>query len=196
MELYIIRHGQTFWNAEGRLQGQSDIELNENGKAAALSLGESLKDTHFDCIYSSPLKRAYETACLIRGNRDIPIVKDDRLAELSFGTEEGTDFKKWISGESPYHNFFEAPEKYIPPKDGESLQALCVRTKEFVKEIIEPQFPQTERVMIVAHGALNKGVMSYLEGNDIAHFWGNGLQKNCDADIFSYDGGSWSRRTH
>ena len=196
MELYIIRHGQTFWNAEGRLQGQSDIELNENGKAAALALGESLKDTHFDCIYSSPLKRAYETACLIRGNRDIPIVKDNRLAELSFGVEEGCDFKKWISGESPYHNFFEAPEKYIPPKDGESLQALCIRTKNFVKEIIEPQFPQMERVMIVAHGALNKGVMCYLGENDIAHFWGNGLQKNCDADIFSYDGVSWSSHTH
>ena len=75
MELYLIRHGKTIWNAENRLQGRTDIELNEEGIAAAKELGEKLKNIHFDMIYSSPLKRAFNTAELIRGARHIEIIK-------------------------------------------------------------------------------------------------------------------------
>ena len=89
MELYLIRHGLTVWNAAGKLQGNTDIELNEQGREAAGQLGIQLDNVSFDIIYSSPLIRAYETACLIRGNRNIPIVRDKRLRELSFGEKEG-----------------------------------------------------------------------------------------------------------
>ena len=68
MEIYIVRHGETFWNEKKLLQGSTDIELNENGKKLAVLTGEALKDTRIDRIYASPLKRAYETACLIRGD--------------------------------------------------------------------------------------------------------------------------------
>ena len=67
MELYIIRHGETYWNHEHRIQGRSDVPLNENGRALAGKTGEALEQTPFDVIYSSPLIRAYETANLIRG---------------------------------------------------------------------------------------------------------------------------------
>ena len=66
MELYIVRHGETLWNREKRLQGREDIELSENGRKVARLTGEALMDTRIDKIFSSPLKRAYETACLIR----------------------------------------------------------------------------------------------------------------------------------
>ena len=66
MELYIIRHGETKWNSEKRLQGRSDIELNEYGIELARITSEALKDVKFDRIYSSPLKRAYETAEILR----------------------------------------------------------------------------------------------------------------------------------
>ena len=66
MKLYIIRHGETDWNKEKRLQGQSDTQLNEYGIELARITGEALKDVHFDYIFSSPLKRAYKTAELIR----------------------------------------------------------------------------------------------------------------------------------
>ena len=61
MKLYIIRHGETPWNAEGRLQGQTDIPLNENGIRLAKITGEALKDVPFDFAISSPLKRARQT---------------------------------------------------------------------------------------------------------------------------------------
>lgn len=193
MEVYIIRHGQTVWNAAGKLQGRADIELNEIGREAAGKLGEELEKIEFDVIYSSPLIRAYETACLIRGHRNIPIIRDDRLKEISFGLKEGTCYQEWISEESPYRFFFTEPGKYQPPEEAESFQQVCDRTYEFLKEVIEPLEKEKKRIMIVAHGALNKGLMCYLEGNSIDNYWGEGLQKNCEAVVFDFDGQHWKK---
>jgi probable phosphoglycerate mutase len=195
MELYLIRHGLTVWNAAGRLQGNADIELNEQGREAAAKLGNELEDTEFDVIYSSPRIRAFETACLIRGRRNIQIIRDERLRELSFGDMEGAFYTDWNSPESPYRFFFTEPDKYAPPPNGESLEELCSRTKDFIQSVLEKDFEKRKRVMVVAHGALNKGLMCYLEGNDKAHFWGKGLQKNCQASIFDFDGKNWKKLT-
>lgn len=192
MELYIIRHGETVWNAEGLLQGHSDIALNENGIASAKKLGQELQNTHFDKIYSSPLSRAYTTARLIAGERNIPIVKDSRLMEISFGEGEGKHYSEWFNETSPYRFFFTAPEKYRTPPNGESLEDVCARTKDFIQSEIEVQFGKAERLMIVAHGALNKGIMCYLQNHGIENYWGRGLQRNCEASIFAFDGNAWS----
>lgn len=194
MEVYIIRHGETVWNAEGKLQGSMDIELNENGRELAGRLGERLEKVYFDRIYASPLIRAYETACLIRGHRNIPIIRDRRLQEISFGRMEGVHFSEWNNENSPYRYFFTDPGKYTPPKDGESLEQVCVRARSFLEEIVEPVWRNTKRIMIVAHGALNKGLMCHIEGHGTNHFWGEGLQQNCEADIFTYDGTEWKRK--
>ena len=79
MEIYIVRHGETVWNKKKLLQGRTDIELSDKGRELARITGENLRDTHFDMVFSSPLKRAYETASLIVGGRDIPIVKNDLI---------------------------------------------------------------------------------------------------------------------
>lgn len=194
MELYIIRHGETVWNQENRLQGTMDIDLNENGRKKAIELGNALDDTYFDKIYVSPMIRAYETACLIRGRRNIPLIRDLRLKELSFGEMEGHLYTEWIDENCPFNYFFTAPEKYTPPEGGESIENLCQRTKEFIQKEIEPQVKTAERIMIVAHGALNKGIMCYLQNNDKAHFWGKGLQQNCQATIFTFDGKTWQEK--
>lgn len=194
MELYIVRHGETVWNATKRLQGSIDIEISENGRRLAGNLGVELENTHFDKIYSSPLIRAYETACLIRGHRNIPIIRDERLKEISFGEMEGKSYEVWLGENSPYRFFFDEPGKYFPPKDGESFEEVMVRTREFLQEVIEPQWKEAKRIMIVAHGALNKGLMCYLEGNTKENYWGEGLQKNCEADIFTFDGTQWTKK--
>lgn len=191
MELYIVRHGKTIWNAQEKLQGHADIELNDEGRAAAKELGEKLKDTQIDIIYSSPLIRAHETAKLIRGNRDIPIITDDRLKELSFGDMEGITCSEWFDESCPYHYFFSEPDKYPTPPNGESFEEVCERTKEFLQEIIEPAASNCRRIMIVAHGALNKGLMCHIQNHDIKHYWGNGLQQNCECSIFRYENAVW-----
>ncbi|MCH5344342.1 MAG: histidine phosphatase family protein [Acetatifactor sp.] len=191
MEVYIIRHGETVWNAAGKMQGNADIELNESGRELAGELGRRLEEVHFDRIYSSPLIRAYETACLIRGHRNIPIIRDDRLREICFGTLEGTHYSEWMREDNPYRFFFNEPARYTPPEGGETLEQVCARAKDFLQQVVEPAWATTERIMIVAHGALNKGLMCYIEDHGTDTFWGEALQQNCEASIFTYDGTTW-----
>ena len=197
MELYIVRHGTTDWNAEKRFQGAHDIELNENGRKLAAELGKRLdsEGINFDCIYSSPLIRAYETACLIRGHKTYPIIRNQLLTEINFGELEGLPYQDWINTDHPRKYFFTEPAKYIPPKGGEGFESVCKRTKEFVKTIIEPMEasnPQA-RIMIVAHGALLAGMMCYLDGHGVENFWGSGLKGNCEETVYNFDGKSWSK---
>ena len=192
MELYIVRHGTTSWNAQKRFQGVKDIELNSKGRELAGKLGEKLENTNFDVIYSSPLIRAYETACLIRGHRNIPIVRNDLLREVSFGELEGLPFADWMNTDEPRKYFFTEPGKYVPPKGGETLESACARTKKFVQTIIEPQCVRVNRIMIVAHGALLASLMCYLEGRTVENFWGKGLKGNCEETIYNFDGEKWT----
>ena len=69
MKVYIIRHGETAWNVQKRLQGVSDTELNEKGIQMAKLTAEALKDVPFDCCFTSPLKRAKDTALYILKDR-------------------------------------------------------------------------------------------------------------------------------
>ncbi len=89
MKLLLTRHGQTDWNVAGKVQGTTDIELNETGKKQAKKTGEKLLDYNIDVIIASPLKRAKRTAEIIRGNRNIPILLDEGIKERCFGEFEG-----------------------------------------------------------------------------------------------------------
>ena len=86
MKIYLMRHGETKWNKRSKLQGQVDIPLAPKGIEQAEMTSEGMKDIPFDHIFSSPLKRAYKTAQVVRRDRPIEIVRDDRLKEMSFGT--------------------------------------------------------------------------------------------------------------
>jgi probable phosphoglycerate mutase len=189
MEIYIVRHGETLWNKNKRLQGSVDIELSDYGRQLARETGDALKDTPIDRIYSSPLKRAYETATLIRGDRDIDIITDDRLKELCFGCFEGQNFSELIKDETlTFRYFFKKPQLYVPADDAETLEHLIQRAGDFMQDVIEPlsKTENPERVMIVAHSALNKAIMSYIKKHSTEYFWSGGLQKNCNVIIVRY----------
>lgn len=188
MEIYIIRHGETVWNEKKLLQGSTDIELNENGRQLAGETGRNLEETYFDKIYSSPLIRAYETACLIRGHRNVPIIRDDRIRELSFGEKEGQNFSELLEDENTsFQYFFKKPELYHAPAKGESLEHICERAKDFLTNVVEPQRNKLERIMIVAHGAMNKAMMCHIKQHGIDRYWSGGLQKNCNVIIVNLD---------
>lgn len=193
LELYIVRHGKTDWNEMEKLQGRADIDLNYKGREAAGNLGKRLEDVFFDAIYSSPLIRAYDTAALIRGHRNIPIIRDERLIEISFGVSEGTIYREWLTDDSSFKAFFHHPEKYIPPKNGESFESVIKRTKDFLNEVIENLYGKAERIMVVAHGALVAGLTSAIENRSIENYWGDGLFKNCEEKIYSFDGKRWKK---
>ncbi len=184
MEIYLIRHGLTEWNKEKRMQGNTDIPLAKEGIELAEKAALELKDIHFDRIYASPLIRAYKTAVILRGERDIPIITDDRIREIGFGEAEGTLFDEMVKDENgPFRYFFEEPGKYFAPKGGESFEEVIERASEFWKEVILPLEDTCERIMIVAHGAVNRAQMCFVENRGPDEYWGDGLQRNCEATV-------------
>ena len=195
MEVYIIRHGKTDWNKEYRFQGAHDIPLNEEGRAAAVTLGKRLAGIHFDFVFSSPLSRAYETACILL--RSLSLSKDPQtnslLTELSFGECEGLPFDQWMDTDEPRKYFFKEPGRYVPPKGGETFESGIERTGKFVHTVLEPIYKENPnaRIMIVAHGAILAALMSNLEGRGVENYWGNGLKGNCEETIYKYDGKTW-----
>lgn len=176
MKLYIIRHGETEWNKEKRLQGQCEVPLNEYGRELARITSKALCDTRFDIVYSSPLSRAYETAQIIAGDRNISIIKDDRLKEISFGVAEG--MVKDELGDK-INDFFFAPERYVPAEGGETYEEMCQRAADFIEDIIYPLRNTDKSVLIVAHGAMNKGLMLCLKNLEIKDIWKGEFQRNC-----------------
>lgn len=181
MELYIIRHGETDWNNLKRLQGRSDVALNDYGVELAEITSDALKDIDFDVIYSSPLKRAYDTASILRRDRNIEIIKDDRLVEMSFGDFEGVPVSRLPK---EFALFFEAPEKFTPAPNGESYQEVVERAKDFIDNVVMKNVSQINRMMIVAHGALNRALMINLNHQGIKDYWSGIFQRNCCVNIY------------
>ena len=200
MEVYIVRHGKTDWNKEYRFQGAQDIPLNEEGREAARKLGEHLKDTHFDAVFSSPLSRAYETAeILLRANNGVPEAlegpqKTDLLKEVSFGEMEGIPFDQWMDTDEPRKYFFKEPGRYVPPKGGETFESGIERTGKFLHTVLEPIYEKNpeSRILVVAHGAILAALMCNLENRSVEKYWGNGLKGNCEETIYKYDGNKWT----
>lgn len=161
MKLYITRHGTTEWNLERRLQGWGDSPLTEDGKNRAIRLSNNLRDVDFDMIYSSPQKRALNTAKLIKGNKNTEIKTHDGLKELRYGVWEGmylTDIEKKYPED--YFSYRNAPEEYVP-KDGESIIDLFQRVKSFLDEISSKNH---KNVLIVSHGITIKVLISIIKG--------------------------------
>ncbi len=191
MQLYVMRHGETDWNINFRLQGRSDIPLNENGRDMAMKASEGMKDIPFTKIYTSPLVRAYETARIIRRDRDIPIITDERIIEISFGENEGKLYDKNHPELFPdLAKFFREPDIYVPADGGETIDALKERTKNFIDFIADTYDNTDEVILVTTHGAAIRGIMSYIKNTSVRDFWKGGVQSNCGVTIMETQGHS------
>lgn len=189
MKIYLMRHGETDWNKAKRLQGRSDIPLNEFGIALAKKTAEGMKDIAFDAVFASPLKRALVTAQTVVGDRDVPIVTDERLMELCFGDGEGENFVEARQNpEHPLHAFLCKPEEFVPFGGGETFAEAKARTGEFLREKILPLEDSCENVLIVAHGALNRSILNVIAGIPDSEFWKIALP-NCAVSVLSLENG-------
>lgn len=173
--LYIMRHGKTDWNEKRKLQGRTDIPLNETGRAMAEKAAEECANINFDVCYCSPLKRAYETAEIVLKGRNIHIIPDGRLVEMGFGKYEGIEE---IYPGCPIKVMFESPQNYIPDGGAESFEELYARTGDFLKNIINPLMQQEKNVLIVGHGAMNSSIICRLKNIPLERFW-SCLTDNC-----------------
>jgi len=147
MEIYVVRHGQTDWNIDDKLQGCTDVPLNDTGIKQANITKEKLINIHFSKIYSSPLNRCLETAKIL--NKDnLQIITDDRLLERNFGDLEGTqgnnieDFLIYNKNS----DFFNV----------EPIQTFFSRIHRFLEEIINNS--NDDKILIVTHNGVNTAI--------------------------------------
>lgn len=176
--LYIIRHGKTDWNELHKLQGRTDVPLNDEGRRMAEEAREAYRDVHFDVCFCSPLSRARETAEILLRGRDVPVLTDDRLAEMGFGSYEGLENSFQIP-DCPINVLFRSPEKYdSPPGGAESLDELFARTGAFLRERAEPLLKEGKDVLIVGHGAMNSSIVCQVRQLPRSQFWSAGIE-NC-----------------
>ena len=140
MEIFMVRHGETEWNRQRRLQGRTDIPLNDAGLAEARRAAKALRDVNFDRIFTSPLQRARKTAEILRGSREIPVTAEPLLIEVSFGVGEGIQLHSLSTGLSGslaagapsgclggerIEGF--ADSKALPASDNEAVRAAVLR---------------------------------------------------------------------
>ncbi|QRF84537.1 histidine phosphatase family protein [Bacillus altitudinis] len=145
----LVRHGETDWNAAKRIQGRTDIPLNDTGKWQAEQTGLYLKDAHWDVVISSPLSRAKETAHLILQHVHAPLLIMDDFIERDYGDAEGMSFEE-------RQKLF--PNKQYP--NMEPLSALQDRMLEGIEKV-RATYPD-QRVLIVAHGAAIHALLTSL----------------------------------
>ncbi len=161
-KIVFIRHGETEWNAESRLQGQLDVGLSELGLEQAAILKEGMKNRSFHRIYSSPLKRALDTARIVHAEES-EILLDQRLSEIYLGKWQGltVDEVKQSYGEE-YAVFRNTPELF--KSDGmETLESLGERFAQFVRSIMGEKDKQ---FCVVSHGtAMRAGLAKVIFGD-------------------------------
>ncbi len=186
MKLYFIRHGQTDWNRALKLQGRSDIPLNEYGKYVAELTRDGLKGVSFDLSITSPLVRARTTAEIILRDKNVPILDDERIIEVDFGAYEGQNYRV---GEGNLQNFFSKPELYYSANGSESMENILERTGNFLSALYENSEYQDSTILISTHGAALSALLCNIKGWSVADFWKGGLHKNCGITIVEVAGG-------
>jgi broad specificity phosphatase PhoE len=155
MNIFVVRHGQTNWNVMKKMQGSADIELNEKGLSQANDTAAMLKDSAFDIIFCSPLKRARQTAEIINNDRGLNIIFDERLRERNYGEFEGTNKSSFD------YNEFWSYQKNKKYGKAENVQEFFNRIYDFLDDITSKEY---NNLLIVCHAGVEKAIECYFNG--------------------------------
>jgi broad specificity phosphatase PhoE len=175
--IYFVRHGETDWNRDRRVQGQSDTPLNDAGREQARALAGVLTPVAFDAAYSSDLIRATETAEIVLHDRGMIIQTTYRLRERNFGSWEGRlvpelEAEGLLSGRGwPYVD---------APHGGESIADLETRVVDVVRAIASEH--PNETILVVAHGGVIRSALSAWIGIEAP------IIANCGVYVIGVDG--------
>lgn len=164
--IYIIRHGKTIWNKEKKIAGRKDIPLCEEGIKQAYLLKDKLKDIDFDIVYSSPLKRAIQTAKIIT---DKELILDDRIIERNNGLLEGK-----LKYEIEQIDFNNPNEKRY---DIENIVDFRKRINNFFDEITKYK---DKNILVVTHAGVGIYARCYFEGEPNDNDYSKYKLDNCE----------------
>ncbi len=150
--IVAIRHGQTAWNAEFRLQGQIDIPLDRVGQRQAASLAEALRDEGLSAVIASDLGRAWQTAQALAAPLGLPLSADPGLRERCFGVLEGQT-RQQIDQQSPeLARRWHSRDPDFAPEGAESLRVFYARTIAAVERLVAAHVGRT--IALVSHGGV------------------------------------------
>ena len=164
--IIAVRHGETSWNADARIQGQRDIGLNDTGRWQARRVGEALADEPITAVYSSDLERAQATAQSISDVKGVPVIPHEGLRERSFGMFEGRTFDE-IHQTWPEHahSWRKRIPEWQPPEGGESLLQLRERVTRTLEQLAARH--PGEQIVVVAHGGVLDALYRVATGQDV-----------------------------
>lgn len=170
LKVYVVRHGETEWNAEKRTQGRLDSNLTEKGKRDADLLGERLKVVDFTRIICSPSNRTMETAKRVKGVRSTPTIEtDERLYEINLGPWQGKTEEE-IKTQFPeqFHFYWNEPQRFENIL-GENFLDVKNRIENFFNELKREQ--PTGNVLVITHGVVIKSLYLLCRGVGVEKIW-------------------------
>lgn len=168
LRLFLVRHGETVWNAEDRCQGFSDIELNERGRQQAEALARVFASEPLAAVYSSTLGRSLETARLIAQPHHLKVEADERLKELNQGQFEGLTFQEIRANHSAFIRQWREHPAHLRMPGGETLAELQARAWSFMEEV--RQRHQGGAILAVSHNLTILTILCKLLGMDLESF--------------------------
>lgn len=193
MLIYLVRHGETAWNKKKRLQGQTNIPLNEYGEKLAQKTAEALKDVPFDRVFSSPLIRAEKTAEILSAGSGLPVFTDRRLTEMNFGIAEGLPLP--FIRRCPFLRinkcFFDPSHYTRPVPGGERIQDVQERGMAFLCDAVLPLENSCKNILITAHGGIIRGIISSINRIPVRDFWDKIPEKNCAVNLLELKNGKF-----
>jgi alpha-ribazole phosphatase/probable phosphoglycerate mutase len=175
--IYLVRHGETEWNASLKYQGQTDVPLSEVGRKQAVLLGKRLAASKFDGFYASDLTRAYETAEIISTYHNQQIKRIPALREINFGLWEGLDYKE-IRGKYPEEikQWWNEPLLARIP-GGETMDEMINRTITALRTIVESH--SKGNIAVISHGGVIRSIVGTILGMDMNKYWRLRLDNAC-----------------
>lgn len=186
---YLVRHGETVWNKEHRLQGWLDSPLSSDGILHAKKLGEQLKNVQFAAAFCSSSERARETLSYLVFDKNLPIHFEDDLREINLGNWQGMtidDIRKHDRFE--YEVYTDFPGQYIATHT-ESFGAVTERAMYVLKNIAS-QYPD-KAILIVSHGVTIKCIVNAILGRSIKQLWSPPMIEDTSVTIVDVVNDQW-----
>ncbi|MFS0906674.1 histidine phosphatase family protein [Priestia aryabhattai] len=180
-KIFLARHGESEANQRGIMESRLNSSLTSKGIRQVEYLASRLKKEELHFIYTSPSSRTTKTAEMIKGTREVTLIKDEQLYEIDLGPWDGLTPKEANeSNPIQYDKFRNNPGLYRPEK-GESFFDVQKRAITFLSRIIKDHKDQT--VLIVSHGAVLKLMMCYFKEETIDNFWDDPLFENTSLSL-------------
>lgn len=194
-DVYFLRHGETTWNQERRLQGSiSNTVLTAKGVRMAEETAKGMRKAgvSFDRVYTSPYLRASRTAEIVTDGSGLAPVRDERIREMCFGKYEGQVYGKGRWPDENLRFFFEDSDRYVPQgKDAESFAQVQARLRDFVERELRPLDGKVGCVLCVSHALVLKSIVREFGDDSVRDM---PLQRNCSVSILHYAGGKFTIR--